>query len=62
MLKWGGIAWGLPHKSDADLGPNGWERYVGETMSLSIDADHLQMPMPGHVHLIQGAVEEPSSI
>ena len=24
--KMGAIAWGLPHKTDADLGPNGWNR------------------------------------
>ena len=56
--KMGAIAWGLPHKTDADLGPNGWDRYVGETLCLSIDADHLEMPMPGHVHLLHGAMEE----
>ena len=56
--KMGAIAWGLPHKTDADLGPNGWDKYVGETLCLSIDADHLEMPMPGHVHLLHGAMEE----
>ncbi|KAI4270686.1 MAG: hypothetical protein L6R38_007051 [Xanthoria sp. 2 TBL-2021] len=56
--KMGAIAWGLPHKTDADLGPNGWDRYVGEALCVSIDADHLEMPMPGHVHLLHGAMEE----
>ncbi|KAL8910261.1 MAG: hypothetical protein Q9171_004425 [Xanthocarpia ochracea] len=56
--KMGAIAWGLPHKTEADLGPNGWDRYVGETLCLSVDADHLEMPMPGHVHLLHGAMEE----
>ncbi|KAF2273801.1 polyketide synthase [Westerdykella ornata] len=54
----GAIAWGLPHKTPADLGPNGWERYVGEAYCLSVDADHLEMPMPGHVHLLHGAIED----
>ncbi|CAG8971037.1 hypothetical protein HYALB_00005275 [Hymenoscyphus albidus] len=54
----GAIAWGLPHKTDADLGPNGWERFVGEARCSSIDADHLEMPMPTHVHLLQKGMEE----
>lgn len=54
----GAIAWGLPHKTPEDLGPNGWDRYVGETLALTIDADHLEMPMPSHVHLLHGAMEE----
>ena len=56
--KMGAIAWGLPQKTDADLGPNRWDRYVGETLCLSIDAAHLEIPMPGHVHLLHGAMEE----
>lgn len=56
--KMGAIAWGLPHKTDADQGPNGWDRYVGKALCLSIDADHLKMPMPGHVHLLHRAMEE----
>lgn len=56
--KMGAIAWGLPHKTTADLGSNGWERYVGEALSLSVEADHLEMPMPGHVHLLHEAMEE----
>lgn len=43
---------GPPDKTEADLGPNGWDRYVGDIMCLSMDADHLDMPMPGHVHLL----------
>ncbi|KAL8811792.1 MAG: hypothetical protein Q9200_001524 [Gallowayella weberi] len=54
----GAIAWGLPHKTEADLGPNGWDRFVGKTLCMSVDADHLEMPMPGHVHLLHGAMEE----
>ena len=56
--KMGAIAWGLPHKTDADPGPNGWNTYVGYTLCLSIYADHLEMPMPGHVHLLHRAMEE----
>ena len=54
----GAIAWGLPNKTDSDLGPNGWERYVGEALCLSVEADHLEMPMPSHVHLLYRAMEE----
>ena len=54
----GAIAWGLPHKIDADLGPNESDRYVGDALCLSIHADHLEMPMPGHVHLLHAAMEE----
>ena len=54
----GAIAWGLPHKTLADLGPNGWDRYVGDALCLSIDADHLEMPMPGHVHLLHSTMEQ----
>ncbi|QPC76873.1 hypothetical protein HYE68_007625 [Fusarium pseudograminearum] len=48
----GPVAWGLPHKTKNDLGPNGWERYIGHALCLSMPADHLEMPMPGHVHLL----------
>lgn len=57
----GAIAWGLPDKTERDLGPNGWERFVGgeePPLCLAVDADHLEMPMPGHVHLMHGAMEE----
>lgn len=54
----GAIAWGLPHKIDADLGPNESDRYVGDALCLSIHAVHLEMPMPGHVHLLHAAMEE----
>lgn len=56
--KVGAVMWGLPHKTAEDLGPNGWDRFVGEMLCLSIDADHLEMPMPSHVHLLHGAMEE----
>jgi iterative type I PKS product template protein len=42
----------IPDKTDADMGPNGWDRYVGNILCLHMDADHLDMPMPGHVHLL----------
>ncbi|KAG8156824.1 hypothetical protein KVR01_013237 [Diaporthe batatas] len=42
----------MPDKTEADLGPNGWDRYVGDIMCLSVDANHLDLPMPGTVHLL----------
>ena len=54
----GAFAWGVPHKTDADLGPNESDRYVGDALCLAIHADHLEMPMPGHVHLLRAAMEE----
>jgi len=42
----------IPDKTEADLGPNGWDNYVGDIMCLHMDSDHLDMPMPGHVHLL----------
>lgn len=57
----GAIAWGVPDKIGAEgaLGPNGWDEYVGGDIRCeSVDADHLEMLMPGHVHLLQGAMEE----
>lgn len=57
-VRMGAIAWGLPHKTSADLGSKGWEAHVGEALCLGIDADHLEMPMPGHVHLLHGATGE----
>lgn len=48
----GPVAWGLPHKTKSDLGPNGCDKYIGEALCLSMPADHLEMPMPGHVHLL----------
>lgn len=57
----GAIAWGVPDKrgSEGSLGPNGWDEFVGgDILCKSVDADHLEMLMPGHVHLLQGAMEE----
>lgn len=57
----GAIAWGVPDKrgSEGALGPNGWDEFVGgDILCKSVDADHLEMLMPGHVHLLQGAMEE----
>lgn len=42
----------IPDKTKADLGPNGWDRYTGNVLALSVDADHLDLPMPRHVHLL----------
>lgn len=57
----GAIAWGVPDKRGCEvaLGPNGWDEYVGgDILCKSVDADHLEMLMPGQVHLLQGAIEE----
>ncbi|KAF8850827.1 conidial yellow pigment biosynthesis polyketide synthase [Acephala macrosclerotiorum] len=47
----------VPDKTKADLGPNGWDRFAGDMLTLSVDADHLDLPMPGHVHLLHGQME-----
>lgn len=57
----GAIAWGVPDKrgTEGALGPNGWDGYVGgEVLCKSVDADHLDMLMPGQVHALQEAIEE----
>lgn len=41
----GAIAWGLPHNTATDLGPNRWGRYTVEGLFLSVDADHLELLM-----------------
>jgi zearalenone synthase (nonreducing iterative type I polyketide synthase) len=57
--KMGAVAWTLPHKTDADLGPNGWDRYVGNNpLCLSIEADHLDMPTPGYAQSLAEAMEQ----
>ncbi|KAL2401278.1 Non-reducing polyketide synthase curS2 [Exophiala dermatitidis] len=48
----------IPDKTEADLGPNGWDRYVGDLLCLHMDADHLDMPMPGHVHKMHEEMEK----
>lgn len=48
----------VPNKTKADLGPNGWDRYAGDVLALSVDADHLDLPMPGHVHLLHAQLEK----
>ncbi|KAK4446924.1 Non-reducing polyketide synthase rads2 [Podospora aff. communis PSN243] len=58
--KLGAVAWSLPHKTEADLGPNGWERYLGgreKLLCMDVDADHLEMPTPSHAGLLGEAVE-----
>ena len=48
----------IPDKTEADLGPNGWDRYAGHVLALSVPADHLDLPMPGHVHLLHAQLEK----
>lgn len=57
--KLGAFACLVPDRTPADLGPNGWEKYTaGEVLALSVDGDHLDLPMPGHVHLLQREMEK----
>ena len=48
----------VPDKTKADLGPNGWDKYLKDVMTLSVDADHLDLPMPAHVHLLHEQMEK----
>lgn len=48
----------VPDKTKADLGPNGWDKYVGDVLTLSVDADHLDLPMPAHVHRLHEQLEK----
>ncbi|KAK7698842.1 hypothetical protein SLS64_012195 [Diaporthe eres] len=48
----------VPDKGE-NLGPNGWDRYTaGDVMALSVAGDHFELPMPGHVHLLQAQMEK----
>lgn len=47
----------VPDKTKTDLGPNGWDRYAGDVLVLSVAANHLELPMPGHVHLLHTQLE-----
>ncbi|KAE8350732.1 conidial yellow pigment biosynthesis polyketide synthase [Aspergillus coremiiformis] len=55
----GAVGWSLADKTDADLGPNGWDRYVGSDRLLcsSINGDHLDLPTPDFAHLLGEAME-----
>lgn len=55
--KLGTFACLVPDKAE-NLGPNGWEKYTsGNVMTLSVAGDHFELPMPGHVHLLQAQME-----
>jgi iterative type I PKS product template protein len=57
--KLGAFACLVPDRTQADLGPNGWEKYTaGEVLALSVNGDHLDLPMPGHVHLLHAQMEK----
>lgn len=46
----GPVAWAVPSKKEGDLGPNGWDRFVGEKIKILVaEADHLSMPVPPDV-------------
>jgi hypothetical protein len=55
--KLGPFACFVPDKTEADIGPNGWDKLVGDMLTLSVDYDHLDMPMPGNVHLLHKQLE-----
>lgn len=59
----GHVAWGLLHKTRADIAPNGWDKYVaggqkGLVLCLSVDADHHEIIQPTHTHLTHEAIEK----
>ncbi|KAF2180792.1 RADS2 nonreducing polyketide synthase [Zopfia rhizophila CBS 207.26] len=55
----GSVMWSLPHKAEADLGPNGWEKHLGkDVLCMSVEADHLEMPTPDFAHLMAGAMDK----
>lgn len=58
--KLGTFACLVPDKGGVEnLGPNGWEKYTsGDVMALSVAGDHFELPMPGHVHLLQAQMEK----
>lgn len=46
----GPVAWAVPSKKEGDLGPNGWDKFVGEKIKILVaEADHLSMPVPPDV-------------
>lgn len=48
----------VPDKGD-NLGPNGWEKYTsGDVLAMSVAGDHFELPMPGHVSLLQAQMEK----
>lgn len=48
----GPVAWAVPSKKEGDLGPNGWDKFVGDKMKILVaEADHLSMPVPPDVSI-----------
>ena len=46
----GPAAWSVPNKTGADLGPNGWDQFLGDNIKVLVaDADHMSMPVPPDV-------------
>ncbi|TLD11092.1 hypothetical protein PgNI_05168 [Pyricularia grisea] len=52
----GPFAWAIP--KGKPLGPNGWDRLVGNVRCSSIDADHFTMVIPPDVAKFQKALED----
>ena len=56
--KLGTFACLVPDKGE-NLGPNGWDKYTsGEVLAMSVAGDHFELPMPGHVHILQEQMEK----
>ncbi|KAH8706037.1 non-reducing polyketide synthase [Talaromyces proteolyticus] len=58
--KLGAVAWSLIHKTEADLGSNGWDKFVGNDrlLCMAVEADHLELPTPDFVHLLGEAMDK----
>jgi iterative type I PKS product template protein len=58
--KLGTFACLIPDKGGMEnLGANGWEKFTaGEVLALSVAGDHLELPLPTHVHLLQTQMEK----
>ncbi|KAJ5653055.1 hypothetical protein N7490_000058 [Penicillium lividum] len=56
--KLGPFAHFIPDRTEADLGPNRWDNFMGDMLILWMDADYLDMCMSGHVHLLHEQLEK----
>ena len=55
----GAIRWSILNKGPGNLGPNGWEKFIGyEPLCSSVKADHLEMVALGQVRSLRGALEQ----
>lgn len=50
----GPAAWSVPNKTGVDLGPNGWDKFLGDGIKVLVaDADHMSMPVPPDVSYLK---------